>query len=197
MFLNTATDFANALPADLADLMDPKRTGQAGMVSGTRVETAAGWRNVEHVMKGDAVFTLDGGLRVVRGVMRSACAETRGLHVPGGALGNCDDMWLMPGQEVLIEAQWAQEAFGTPLAMLPATALAGYRGISWGAMPSGAEAVSLVFDEEEVVYANSGVLLGCAGARSDAQEFFRRLSDDEAHAMVALMIHGTPFERAA
>lgn len=197
MFLNTQTDFANAVPAQIAHLMDARRPSTGGLVSGTLVETADGWCKVDDLMVGESVYTFDGGLRAILDLTKVSLGSTKCLHIPRGALGNCEEMWLTSEQEVLIDDTLASQCFGAPLVMVPAGGLAGYNGIAWRQSLKHAERVALRFAEEEVVYANSGVLLGCAGSNHEAERFFRRLTLDEAAAMVELMIHGSPFEVAA
>ena len=116
-----------------------------GLVSGTKVATQIGWRPVEAVTAGDQVLTFDGGLQFVTGVTRQIIwtggsqsdADTWPLHVPAGALGNREDMTLMPQQAVLVESDTAEAVFGDPFAMIPAAALDGFRGITRTAPPSG------------------------------------------------------------
>ncbi|MHA6267028.1 Hint domain-containing protein [Aliiroseovarius sp. CAU 1755] len=203
MFLNTQTDFANALPVEMAALMRPADTKLSGFVTGTKVETAFGWRAVETLTRGDAVHTLDGGLRVAQQVNRRTLSVDRALHVPGGVLGNCADMVLMPGQGVLIETDLAEGAFGAPMVLVPAAALAGFRGISWVSLAhrntKALEVIELGFAEEEVVFAESGVLLGCYGAEADTgkRSYYKHLTLDQGQALIGLLIHGSPFDLAA
>ena len=164
----------------------------AGLAAGTLVETAVGWRAVELLRVGDHVHTLDGGLRQVRRVERTYYGETRGgyaldgvLHVPGGAIGNCDAMVLMPQQQVMMMSRVAEDLLGVPMVLLPASALDGYRGISRTAVDGLVEAITLGFDDEEIVYANSGVLMQCAG--TVGSDFFTVLDHGRAKALVSLL----------
>lgn len=142
----------------------------AGLVAGTKVATAMGWRVVEAVTVGDQVLTFDGGMQQVRAVRRDVVwtggaasdPATWPLHVPAGALGNRGDMALMPAQAVLVESDTAEAMFGDPFAMIPAAALDGYRGIVRVAPAARIEVVTLVFAQDEVVFGNIGALFLCA-----------------------------------
>lgn len=170
----------------------PRPGRDAGLISGTRVETAAGWRPVELLRVGDQVQTLDGGLRQVRRVERAYYGTDHGgyvldrvMRVPGGAIGNCDAMFLMPEQHLMIESRVAEDLLGTPMVLLPASALEGYRGISGMAAGALIEAITLGFDDEEIVYANSGVLMQCSA--TVGSEFFTALDHGRGKALVSLL----------
>ncbi len=175
-----------------ATTVNTKPQRNAGLVAGTLVETAVGWRQVELLRVGDHVQTFDGGLRQLRRVERSYYGSDHGgyalaevLHVPGGALDNCEDMFVMPDQMLMITSEVAADLLGTPSVLVPATALIGYRGITQQQPQGLIEAITLGFDDEEVIYANSGLLAHCAtGAKSD---FFTTLDHGRAKALISLM----------
>lgn len=141
----------------------------SGLVSGTKVATQMGWRPVEAVAVGDQVLTFDGGLQYVTGIQREVIwtggnqsdPETWPLHVPAGALGNREDMSLMPQQAVLVESDTAEDVFGDPFAMIPAASLDGFRGICRVAPAERIEIVTITFARDEVVFANIGALFFC------------------------------------
>lgn len=162
-----------------------------GLVAGTLVETAAGWRQVEMLRVGDHVQTYDGGLRQLRQIDRAYYGAADGayplqgvLHVPAGALDNCDDLLVMPEQKLLIESQLAADLLGELAVLIPASALEGFRGITRQAPKALIEAVTLGFENEEVVYANSGLLLHCATKDTG---FFTELDDGRARALLSLL----------
>ncbi|MEJ6397268.1 Hint domain-containing protein [Yoonia sp. 208BN28-4] len=140
-----------------------------GLVSGTKVATQMGWRPVEAVAAGDQVLTFDGGLQYVTDVRRDViwtggsqgAPDTWPLFVPAGALGNREDMYLMPHQAVLVESDTAEAVFGDPFAMIPAAALEGFRGICRVAPAERIEIVTITFAQDEVVFANIGALFFC------------------------------------
>ena len=93
--------------------------------------------------------------------------------------------------------------FGSPLALVPAAALAGFRGIEWvnwkGAQT---EVITLEFDQEEIIYANTGTLFQCPNASQLAlprpiSKFFNVLDLADAREMVALMSTDNVFEFCA
>lgn len=138
----------------------------AGLVSGTRVATRMGWRPVEAIAVGDDVLTFDHGLQTVIEVRRevvwnanSTCPQHLWpLLVPAGALGNLQETYLLPEQQVLVESDAAEDYLGDPFAMLPAAALDGFRGITRQKPADMIEVVTLHFRRDEVVFANIGAL---------------------------------------
>lgn len=197
MFMqNQAAFVADTTQADIIDLealMFPATLNRSGILEGTRVETSGGWRPIESLVPGDAVFTLDGGLRQITALHREQILPARTLVVPGGALDNCAEMRLLPGQHMLLQNDRAEAAFGNPLALIPAAAMAGYHGIQW-VNSSGLEVdvLTLEFDEEEVVYGNTGALFHCPEARQIGaarlvSKFFSVLNLAQGRAMVELM----------
>ncbi|SEV96966.1 Hint domain-containing protein [Cognatiyoonia koreensis] len=140
-----------------------------GIVAGTKVATPTGWRCIEAIAPGDMVLTFDGGMQAVVSVQReviwtdnvAANPATWPLHVPAGALGNREDMTILPYQAVLVESDAAENAFGDPFAMIPAAALEGFRRITRMAPAERIEIVTLQFAQDEVVFANIGALFFC------------------------------------
>ena len=137
-----------------------------GLVSGTRVATRMGWRPVEAMAVGDEVLTFDHGLQTVIEVRREVvwnaqtdCPEHLWpLLVPADALGNLQETYLLPEQQVLVESDAAEDFLGDPFAMLPAAALDGFRGITPHKPSDMIEVVSLHFRRDEIVFANIGAL---------------------------------------
>ncbi len=165
MLMQSATAFEAAEMVDLEAALFPAAMMRSGMIEGTRVEAADGWRPVESLLRGDAVYTWDGGLREIRAILREEVRPVRVLEVPGGALDNCAEMTLMPGQHMALDLPGAEAALGRPTVLVPAAALAGWRGIAWtNCKARRVEVVTLVFDEEELVWANSGALFHCPDA---------------------------------
>ncbi len=190
MFMQAATAFCPADMVDMETAMFPSAMNRSGFIQGTRVEAADGWRPVESLMRGDAVYTFDGGLREIRAIHREEVRPVRVLNVPGGALDNCAELALLPGQHMLLEAPEAEAAHGSPLALLPAAALAGWRGVEWVNWKARkVEVVTLVFDEEELVWGNSGALFHCPDTRQHGaprlvSRFFKVLGLEEGRALL-------------
>lgn len=146
-------------------------TGEAmlvdGIIAGTRIATDAGWRAVETLSPGDAVLTLEGGYQRLVGLRSFRFSQsvpppvTWPLIVPRGALDCREPMLLMPEQQVLIECDQAERLFGDALALIPALALEGLRGIKRIRPRSSSEAVALTFAMPHMVYASRAVLLAC------------------------------------
>lgn len=143
-----------------------------GLLAGTRIATAMGWRAVNAIAVGDLVLTFDNGLQAVTAVRRSTLwvdairvpEHMWSVHIPAGALGNYDDMTVLPEQGLLIESDAAMDKYGDPFAVVPAASLAGVRGITRQAPRQAIEIVTLSFDNDQVVYAEGNVMTFCPAA---------------------------------
>ena len=172
-----------------------------GIVSGTLIGTAMGWRAVEAIAVGDQVLTFDSGLMPVTGVRRERSdAGARNLPhhlwpllVPAGTIGNRQALMLLPEQHVMIEADLLEELYGDPFALMPALALEGWRGVA-ALWPSEAlDPVTLSFAQGQLVYAAGGSLLLCpptdlgALTGAEATDAIRRLTLSQARRFVAAL----------
>ncbi len=164
----------------------------SGLTAGTLVETDLGWRAVERLAPGDKVQTLDGGLaRVValdRQMLRPDMA-TPLVHLPGGSFDACTDMALLPGQHLLIDTLDDTSFGGAPFALVPAVALCGLQGTTRAPASAALAVITPLFADEEVIYANSGLLMHCPGmadgpGRYPENSFFPRLDATEARAFL-------------
>ncbi|MDT8854559.1 Hint domain-containing protein [Paracoccaceae bacterium Fryx2] len=145
----------------------------SGLTEGIAVETAAGWQPVETLRRGDRVHTLDGGLRGIVAIDRNWLLPGEGawlVHVPGGALDNCADLLLLPRQQVMFDILPEDDMPDALVAMVAAAALEGLRGITRRAILRPLEAITLIFAEEEAIYANSGLRLHCPGVDTPAED---------------------------
>ncbi len=160
---NTAWDATSASGAALPKL-DAWTTG---MVAGTKVATRNGWTAIEKIQPGQDVLTFDGGLQrvvsVTRHVLMADYDETTSwpLNVPAGALGNLENMTILPHQAVLVESDLAEALTGDPFALIPSAALEGYRGITCDRPAEWVEVIQLHFEQDEIVFANIGALFLC------------------------------------
>lgn len=144
-----------------------------GLVAGTPVATALGWRPVEAIMPGDPVLTFDRGMMPVHSVTRgahwdrvSSCPRSLlPLSVPAGALGNADPLNVLPEQSLMIESDAGDDLFGDPFSLVKAADLEGFRGIERHVPDRSLDVVQLHFEQDEVVFVGSGALALCAGRR--------------------------------
>ena len=159
---NTALAYADGMLSDAG----------YGIVAGTKVATAVGWRPIEAIVAGDKVLTFDAGLQTVIDVRRQVLyaaatmvpMDNWPLFVPAGALGNRADMQILPGQNLLVESDTAEDLYGDPFVLMPAAALEGYNGISRLSLFARVEVVSLHFAQDQIVHANIGALFLCPRA---------------------------------
>lgn len=136
-----------------------------GLVAGTRIATAMGWRAVEAIAVGDLVLTFDNGLQPVVAVTRTPIAtplrpssQTMPVVVPAGALGNATPMTLTAEQRVVVESDAAEDLFGDPFAVLKARDLVGYAGIAQD-VAQVHDVLTLHFAEDQVLHADGGALI--------------------------------------
>ncbi|MCF6232694.1 MAG: Hint domain-containing protein [Rhodobacteraceae bacterium] len=149
-------------------------TGQGGFISGTHVASNLGWRTVETLSVGDKVLTFDRGMQTVIDIQTETLfAPEHALSphqcpvlVPEGALNNRRDMWLMPDQGILVESDAAIDAMGDPFAVIPASALKGFKGIGSASGMDRLKIITLAFTNDEVVYVEGGLLGFCPRPRS-------------------------------
>ncbi len=119
--------------------------------------------------------TLDGGLRRIAAIDRrwTLPGQTASvIRCAGGVFGTCATLDLLPDQHVLIDLDPADPATGglpDALAVLaPAAALVALPGVQRAVHRAPVQAVTLMFDEEEIVWAATGVLAHCPAARDGA-----------------------------
>ncbi len=136
-----------------------------GLMPGTMVAAADGWRPVESIQPGECVMTFDNGMREVVENRRISLSystipkrKTFVMHIPCGALANRSDMTLMPMQEVIIESDKAELTYGDPFVLMPSLLLTGYRGISKTPVTGDIILSMLLFEREQVVQTNGGLL---------------------------------------
>lgn len=157
-------------PDELDGALTDCAQGRAGgFVFGTRVATASGWRPVEKVVIGDSVLTFDAGLQKLTSISRQSL-WTRGkpcprkfwpLLIPAGALGNIDEMLILPDQAVMIESDAAEMIHSDRFPLIPASALVGWRGIRRVIPGRPVQVITLLFQDPQVVVANIGIQFHC------------------------------------
>lgn len=197
MFTKKGATLPTRKTSEMSGAMNGAVMGRRGLVAGTRVATAMGWRCVETIEQGDLVLTFDNGVREVievrRGLMQaSADRSDWPLSVPAGALGNTEHVMLAPRQEVVIESDLSEILHGDPFAVVPARVLDGVRGIAPVFPKDGIEIVTLHFENEEVIFGGMGALFHCrAGddlfAPIAAVVSYPRLTDAQARGVVEAM----------
>lgn len=153
-----------------SNLVAPVTTG---LIAGTFLETKSGWQPVETLAIGDVVQTLDGGLARILALDRRGFrpeTETAPLLIPGGSFDACSDLLILPGQHLLLDTL-DDAAVDAPFAMVPALALQGRAGVRRQVSAQDLHIITPLFADEEVVYANTGVLLHCPGLLDGANRY--------------------------
>ncbi len=149
----------------------PAQRVHSGLVAGTMVETAQGWRTAETLRRGDHLHSFDGGLvRVVALDRRwlQPGGSTGLIHVPGGAFDCCSDVFLSEDQHLLIDTLADTDLPDASNVLIPATALVGHQGARRITPNEPVEVITPVFDAEEMLWANSGLLLHAPSVRQGA-----------------------------
>lgn len=140
-----------------------------GILSGTPIATAQGWRAAETLRLGERVLTFEAGEQRLTAldiapIAAGAIAWSRShwpLRVPVGAMDNRAEFCLLPEQRVLLGCDSAESISDDPFALIPAAALLGHRGVDICRPPQDACVVRLGFAGDQIVYAGRGVLLFC------------------------------------
>lgn len=173
---------------------------RAGLVSGTKVATVMGWRPVEAIAEGDKVLTFDAGLQTITKVTRirlwsgqETCPQQFWpLEVPAGALGNREAMKVLPGQNIMVESDAAEDIYGDPFTLIPAEAVEGLYGVERTKPQDDIEVIVLHFASDQVIFAANGALFFCpaftdmvdAAFAEEARPFYSVLPMDEARFLV-------------
>ncbi len=166
MLMQDAKAFARAQKIDLPPVF--RRTAAAktvgGMLAGTLVATADGWRAAGSLAPGMLVETWDGGLCPVASVTRQRLlpeADARIIHVPGGSFGCCSDLWLTEDQTVLLVSPLIEEVLGAGGALIRARDLAAHGAVRSCAVVQPVTMISLAFARSEFAYVNTSFLVEC------------------------------------
>jgi len=214
MLIHDQKTFAEDQKSILATLASPQKTvlNVDGLIAGTRVETATGWRDIAMLASGDQVYTYDGGLRRVEKVERCyfelsdpASAHDFLVHIPGGVLDTCSPVQVLASQDILLESPVLDDLLGVSAGLAKASDLIGLAGIS-PRRPTGIlQSVRPLFGDEEIIWANTGLMchLPAAGTGAgvvqdtDATGFFTRLSRGQTRAAACEMFLGRGLGPAA
>lgn len=176
--------------ADVCEIVPPMVATEApvltGLMAGTRVETEKGWQDVTALNRGDRIYTLDGGLARILGLDRRT-AQVQAWHLPGGYLDACSDLCLLPRQPLLVSTLEDPQIGAAPFVLIPSEALSVLPFVTRRALTE--EIITPLFADEEVVFANSGVMLRCPGVIEGTgplmmDSFFPTLDLNEARAFL-------------
>lgn len=113
----------------LSTVLKGRSSLATGLYASTTILTPTGWVRMEDIGPGDLVVTRDHGVLPILSTRPEHRAALWSVRFPEGALGNDEEAFLPPGQPVLIETPFALPYTGEGLALVPAAALEGWRGI--------------------------------------------------------------------
>lgn len=167
---------------DLPKAVTPAKTRKGGFLPSTLIETDRGFVEARDIQVGDMVYTFDGGAQEVTELHRAVPRLTAMMHVPAGALGNDTDLILPADQKVALDLDAAERLFGLPVVVVKLVALTGYKGIKT-AVPEKIARVQIEFDEEELIWSESGMLVLAGDGGEDGA--FHELSLSETRQVLA------------
>ena len=193
MLMQDAKAFVPARKVDLPPVF--RRVAAAkpagGMVAGTMVATADGWRAAGSLTPGMQVETWDGGLCEVASVIRQHLLpepDVRIIRVPGGSFWCCSDLWLATDQTLLLVSPLVEQLLGVGGALIRAGDLAGYGGVCAFAITMPVTMISLAFARPEFAYVNTGFILECRpDAAPPADSYLPRLTGPQARGLLAVI----------
>ncbi|WP_461307897.1 Hint domain-containing protein, partial [Albidovulum sp.] len=144
-----------------------------GLAAGAPVATPRGAVAAADLRPGDMVWTLDGGARPLRAVRLRCDASAGGasgggsgaamaVRIPAGLICNAGELWLSPGQRLVLSGIAAFDLLGSHEVLAAAGDLVGLGGIEPG-RPARSGLVELVLDRAEILFAD-GARLAAAGA---------------------------------
>lgn len=170
-----------------------------GLMAGTRVASNLGWRAIDALTVGDKVLTFDHGMQEITEIRRAHMwldAPDTAEHmwpvvIPEGALGNREELVLLPDQGVMVESDAALDFHGDPFAVLTAHSLVGLRGIRRRQPMQRVELIAVYFAHDEVIYAEGGALIHCPRDMSSLDKFL------EADAATYVVLSGEEAEDLA
>lgn len=136
-----------------------------GILVGTAIATSFGWRPVEAICCGDMVLTFDHGFRSVAGVCRVLLWDGRGtcpaalrpVRIDANVLDNTQDVVVLPEQGIMVESDAAVDHRGDPFAVLMPRSMEAYGFADCVEQSQPIEAIVLEFEDDEVVYGQSGL----------------------------------------
>lgn len=142
-----------------------------GIIEGTAVRAASGWRSIEKFESTDQWEVLSGGhrrasnlgSRIVWRDTVSCPANVRPLIVPEGALGNDEHVWVQQETRLVFDSAPFTDLVDATHVSIKAADLVGIRGIEIADEPPTAVRVyQVIFDDAEAVQIAGGLWQLCA-----------------------------------
>jgi hypothetical protein len=159
----------------------------SGLTADTLVETTSGWLRASELRIGQRVHTWDGGAAVILGLDRQPVTHPDGVLIPGGVADTCCDL-ILPRDQYLLTGTYGDAALpDADMVLVPATAWASQPWVTRTKITG--ELTTLMFADEEIIWANSGALLHCPSVmagpgRLPLDGFFMALPDADACALL-------------
>ena len=145
-----------------------------GVLAGNKILTMDGYRAVEVLKAGDRLITRN-GVRVLRGVSIET-SRMRPVRIRANTLGFSRpnaEMFLAPGQEVMVRDWRAEMLFGQDFVIMPVHRILDGKYIAEMEDEAEVAAYTLCFDEEEIFYADGVELISGTSVKKTATTDFR------------------------
>lgn len=185
MFTRFTTDFAEVSASQAV------RGAMFSLSAETMVESQRGWKAVKDLRPSDTLASLDGGFVPLAWVRRALPSST--LHVPGGSLGNCDDLSLPSDTRIGLTAPLDFEPATTDTLSVPLSAFEGVRGIRKQTQHD-QQSFTIGLASEEMIWAQTGLLIH---AKPMTSPYFHALSFSQTRALLAIAPSDFPALRVA
>jgi Hint domain len=157
------------------NLSDSRSGLLRGLYASTPVQTAFGWQPIAALAPGDLVMTKDEGLRPIVAINAEFRQALWSVRLPAGAIGNPTQVMVPPGQPILIKTEYALPFSGDDLALVPATALEGWRGIAAHVPAQSQPILRIRLDRPGILFVGPGLMSGCDGGNDTVFDITRFL----------------------
>lgn len=158
----------------------------SGLYASTTVLTPTGWVAMVDLQVGDLVVTSDHGLSPIVAKRDETRAVLWSVLFPAGALENASPVLLPPGQPVLVTSAHAFPFTGEAQALVPATALEGWRGICPHVPALSEPVLQMRLARPGLIQAGPGLVLGIEGDEAGEADLIRRFFSAPERAVLPL-----------
>ncbi|MEM9551099.1 MAG: Hint domain-containing protein [Pseudomonadota bacterium] len=183
MLLNHDKAFADYTPATPVRLHPATDRSVASLAPDTWLETPQGWRPVTELGRGDLVRSFDGGFIALTRVAHDVEDSARRIVLPAGCLGAATELSVPEDQWVAVHHARAERLYGSPVVLVRASALVGYRGAHLA--EAGGPLSQISCTEDELIYAQTGAMIYVPGEGDGSH--FPQLSYGDTRALLMMI----------